>query len=449
MGAPLRFGVVVAPSGATVDHVAAQLQQIEALGFDSAWMPGIPNGPDILTLLAVAGRSTSRLELGSAIVPVFPRHPVALAVQALTVDDALGGRFTLGVGLSHRKVIEGHLGLSYDQPVAYMRDYLAILRPLLAAHAADHQGERLRTRLRLDVAPAAEAPPVMLAALGPRMLALAGEVADGVMTWMTGAATLENHIVPAVIAAARDADRPPPRVLASLPVLLTNDRAAGVERANDEFAVYGRLPAYRAVLARERAMAPTPSPDGRHAGSGRDAGSSRDAGRDRDAGRGREVDDEAAAAMLSPDGRHAGSGRDAGSGRKVDDEAAAATSRPDGRHAGSGRHPGTGRDAGSGREVDDEAAAATPSPDGRHAGRDRGAGRGREAGRGLRAGRGLEVDDGELTPGEVALIGDERALTAAIARLRDAGDTDLQATTFGDAAAVDRTLEVLASRPGG
>jgi F420-dependent oxidoreductase-like protein len=360
MGAPLRFGVVVAPSGATVDDVAAQLQQIEALGFDSAWMPGIPNGPDILTLLAVAGRSTSRLELGSAIVPVFPRHPAALAVQALTVDDALGGRFTLGVGLSHRKVVEGHLGLSYDQPVAYMRDYLAILRPLLAAHAADHQGERLRTRLRLDVASAAEAPPVMLAALGPRMLALAGEVADGVMTWMTGAATLENHIVPAVVAAARDADRPAPRVLASLPVLLTNDRAAGVERANDEFAVYGRLPAYRAVLARERAMS----------------------------------------AMAAP-------------------------SRPD------------GRDVRSGPEVDEEAMAARPNPDGR------------EAGSGREAGRRREVNDGELTPGEVALVGDERALTAAIARLRDAGVTDLQATTFGDAAAVDRTLEFLASRPSG
>jgi F420-dependent oxidoreductase-like protein len=258
VGEPLRYGVVVAPAGATVDTVAERLGRLEALGFDHAWMPGIPNGPDILTLLAVAGRSaTRRIEIGSAVVPAFLRHPAALATQALVVGDALGGRFTLGLGLSHRKVVEDHLGLSYERPLAYMRDYLAILRPLLADQAADHTGERLRTRLWLDVATAAPAaPPVMLAALGPQMLTLAGRVADGVMTWMTGPATLEHHIVPAVVAAAADAGRPPPRVLVSLPILLTNDRAPGLARANDEFALYGRLPAYQAVLAREQAACP-------------------------------------------------------------------------------------------------------------------------------------------------------------------------------------------------
>jgi F420-dependent oxidoreductase-like protein len=324
MGAPLRFGVVVAPAGATVETVAAQLARIEASGFDHAWMPGIPNGPDILTLLAVAGRSsTGRIEIGSAVVPVHPRHPAALATQALVVDDALGGRFTLGVGLSHRKVVEDHLGLSYERPVAYMRDYLDILRPLLAARAADHAGERLRTRLWLDVATTPAAPPVMLAALGPRMLALAGRAADGVMTWMTGPATLEHHVVPAVTAAAREAGRPAPRVLASLPVMLTGDRAAGVARADDEFGVYARLPAYRAVLDREATAA----------------------------------------------------------------------------SAGAGARGGGGR--------------------------------------------------GALSPGGVALVGDERELAAAIGRLRDVGVTDLQATPFGDPATIDRTIGFLATRPGG
>jgi 5,10-methylenetetrahydromethanopterin reductase len=309
VGAPLRFGVVVAPQGATIDSVAERLARIEALGFDHAWMPGIPNGPDILTLLAVAGgAATHRIEIGSAVLPVYPRHPAALATQALAVHDALGGRFTLGIGLSHRKVVEDHLGLSYERPAAYMDDYLAILRPLLAEHRADHAGERLRTRLWLDVATTTDAPPaVMVAALGPRMLALAGRRADGVMTWMAGLATLEHHVVPALAAAARAAQRPRPRVLVSLPTLLTTDRAAGVALADAEFALYGRLPAYRAVLDRE----------------------------------------------------------------------------------------------------------------------------------------------GAAGPGAIALVGDEHELTAAIGRLRDAGVTDFQATPFGDAAAVDRTIEFLADRPGG
>ncbi len=102
-------------------------------------MPGIPNGPDVLTLLAAAGRSTERIEIGTAIVPTYPRHPAALAAQALTVNDALGGRLTLGIGVSHQKVIEGQLGLSFDRPVGHMREYLSILRPLLEHQQVDFQ----------------------------------------------------------------------------------------------------------------------------------------------------------------------------------------------------------------------------------------------------------------------------------------------------------------------
>jgi 5,10-methylenetetrahydromethanopterin reductase len=255
----MRLGVVVPTPCATIDGVAAQLERLEALGVDSAWMPGIPNGPDILTLLAVAGRATDRIELGTAIVPVFPRHPAALAVQALAVHEALGGRFTLGVGLSHQKVVERQFGLSYERPVAFMRDYLEILRPLLDDGSVDHAGDRLRTRLRLDVArpaPAARPPGVLVAALGPRMLQLAGQLADGTMTWMTGPATIESHVVPRVRAAAEAAGRPAPRVAVSMPVMLTVDEEEGRVRADEAFAIYGRLPAYRAMLDREGASSP-------------------------------------------------------------------------------------------------------------------------------------------------------------------------------------------------
>jgi 5,10-methylenetetrahydromethanopterin reductase len=255
----MRLGVVVANQGATIDGVAEQLVRLEALGVDSAWMPGIPNGPDILTLLAVAGRATQRIELGSAVLPALPRHPAALAVQALAVNEAVGGRFTLGLGVSHQKVMEGHLGLSFERPVATMRDYLGILRPLLADHSVDYTGTTLRTRLWLDVTTTAgTVPGVLVAALGPQMLRLAGRHADGTVTWMTGLSTIEHHVVPGILAAAQEAGRPAPRILAGLPVMLTasGGEAAGRATAAEEFAVYGRLPAYQAMFEREGAAGP-------------------------------------------------------------------------------------------------------------------------------------------------------------------------------------------------
>jgi F420-dependent oxidoreductase-like protein len=253
---PLRIGVVVPNQRATVASVQAHLVRLEQLGLDSAWMPGIPNGPDVLTLLAVAGQATEHLELGTAIVPTHPRHPVALAAQALTVDDALGGRLTLGVGVSHEKVIDGQLGLTSIGRSA-MREYLSILRPLLAEQRVDFHGETMRTRIRLDASVSGwPPPPVLLAALGEQMLRVAGSLADGFVSWMTGLRTLEDHSIPVITAAAREAGRPAPRIMVGLPILLTDDAAAGRARAGEEFAVYGRLPSYRAMLEAEGATSP-------------------------------------------------------------------------------------------------------------------------------------------------------------------------------------------------
>jgi F420-dependent oxidoreductase-like protein len=190
------------------------------------------------------------VELGTSVIPTYPRHPVALAAQALTANAATGGRLLLGLGLSHRMSIEGTYGLSYERPARHMAEYLDALVPLLRDGAADVHGATITARMQLTT-PGAPAPPVLLAALQPRMLALAGGVADGTVTWCTGPVTLEEQIVPLLTAAARDAGRPPPRVVVALPAIVTDDEAYGREQADAQLEGYGRIPVYRAVLDRE------------------------------------------------------------------------------------------------------------------------------------------------------------------------------------------------------
>ncbi|MFC4060353.1 TIGR03564 family F420-dependent LLM class oxidoreductase [Planomonospora corallina] len=223
-------------------------------GFTSAWISHI-FGVDALTALAVAGSGVPGIELGTAVVPTYPRHPAALAQQALTVNAALDGRLNLGIGLSHQIVIEGMYGYSYDKPARHMREYLSILMPLARGEKADVAGETLTGRIGLST-PGAGDMPVLIAALAPRMLRLAGEVADGTVLWMTGPRTVAEHVAPAVTEAARAAGRPAPRIVCALPVCVTDDVEAARARAAEVFAVYGQLPSYRAVLDREGAAGP-------------------------------------------------------------------------------------------------------------------------------------------------------------------------------------------------
>jgi len=171
------------------------------------------------------------------------------------VQAASGGRFTLGIGLSHQVVIEGMFGLSFDKPLRHMREYLAALMPLLADGKAEVDGETISTHAAIDI-PDRTQPSVIVAALGPKMLELAGRVTDGTVTWMTGPATLASHVVPIITAAAERAGRPAPRVVASLPICVTNDADTVRERAAKDFQVYGFLPSYRAMLDREGAAGP-------------------------------------------------------------------------------------------------------------------------------------------------------------------------------------------------
>ena len=251
----MRIGVSLpSPAGPeAIDTVRGALQRAADDGFTSAWISNI-FGLDALTTLAVAGSQVPGIEVGTAVVPTYPRHPAALAQQALTTAAATGGRLTLGVGPSHQILIED-IGYSFSRPVEHTREYLSILRPLLHGEPVSFTGQQLSAHIGLTT-PGPVPVPVLLAALGPRMLRLAGELAEGTVLWMTGPATVRDHIVPTITAAAQAAGRPSPRVVCVLPICVTSDPDAARAGANKVFAMYGQLPSYRAMLDREGAAGP-------------------------------------------------------------------------------------------------------------------------------------------------------------------------------------------------
>ncbi len=249
----MRLGIMF-DNGKAIDDVVGQVQHLHDMGFDAAWSSQI-FGPDALTLLAVVGRAVPGITLGTAVIPTYPRHPMMMAAQALTVQAATDGRLALGIGLSHQPVIEGMFGYSFDKPARHMREYLSALMPLLHDGRVQFKGETLSAMGQLRIA-GATPPPVLVAALAPRMLQLTGEVADGTVTWMTGPKTVGDHIVPSLTKAAGNAGRDDPRVVVGLPVCVDADADAAREAAAKSFQMYGQLPSYRAMLDREGAEGP-------------------------------------------------------------------------------------------------------------------------------------------------------------------------------------------------
>jgi 5,10-methylenetetrahydromethanopterin reductase len=242
--------------GGSFESFVTEVVAAERRGYAGAWLPQI-FGWDVLTALALVGRETSTLRLGTAVVPTHPTHPLVLAQAALTTQAASGGRLHLGVGVSHAFLVEGVWGYSYDRPAAWLREYLDALLPALRGERPDVAGERVTARppRPLDL-PGAEAPPVYAAALAPAMLRLAGRRCAGTITWLTGPRTLERHVVPAIRVAAEEAGRPAPRVVAGLPVCVTRDARRARERAAEQLAVYSGVPSYRAMLDREGVASP-------------------------------------------------------------------------------------------------------------------------------------------------------------------------------------------------
>jgi len=237
------------------DEVVSQVVSLHEAGIETAWSSQI-FGYDALTALAAIGREVPGIAFGTAVVPTYPRHPVMLAGQALTVQAAIGDRLTLGVGLSHQMVIENVFGQSFEKPARHMREYLSILMPLLAGEQVSFVGETLSASTFGPLQIRAPAPPVLVAALGSAMLTIAGRMASGTVTWMTGPSTIEAHIVPSIRAAAAEAGRPEPRIGVGLPVCVTDDVDAARAQAAETFAIYGQLPSYRAMLDREGAGGP-------------------------------------------------------------------------------------------------------------------------------------------------------------------------------------------------
>ena len=253
----MRIGILAADATGdqALGKLTDQLRRTADDGFASFWMSNI-FGLDALTALAVAGSQVPGIELGTAVVPSYPRHPAVLAQQALTTALAVGpDRLALGIGLSHKIVIEDMYGHSFDKPARHMREYLSVLLPLLDGTAVSVDGATLSAHIGLTT-PRPERVPALLAALAPQMLKLAGELADGTVLWMTGPATVRDHVVPAITAAAAAAGKDTPRVVCILPVCVTSDEAAARARAAEEFAIYGQLPSYRAMLDREGAGGP-------------------------------------------------------------------------------------------------------------------------------------------------------------------------------------------------
>jgi F420-dependent oxidoreductase-like protein len=235
----------------TLDDVIDVAKNAEAAGLDNVWLANIFSF-DAITTLALVGRETQRIGLGTAVTPTYPRHPTAIAQQALTTAAASNNRFTLGIGLSHQIVIESMLGMSYDKPARHMREYLSVLMPLARGEPVDFTGEQYNVHgLALDV-PGAERLPVVVAALGPVMLKLAAQMADGTNTWMVGPKTMEEHIMPCL----HNAGNAEPTVVAGLPIVLTTNVDAAKEKIAQDLTIYGQLPSYRAMLDREGAAGP-------------------------------------------------------------------------------------------------------------------------------------------------------------------------------------------------
>jgi 5,10-methylenetetrahydromethanopterin reductase len=250
VGAGVRLG-----NSTTLDGLLDEVRQAEADGFDRVWLAHDPWSQDALTHVAIAGREVPRIKIGTAVTSTYPRHPAILAQQALTVDAAIGGRLMLGVGTSHKFVIEGFYGLSFDKPATHTREYLGTLLPLLADHALP-KGDGRPMEVRLAV-PGAGSPPVYLAALGPRMLAVAGELTRGTITWLTPAKVIREHIRPLLDGAAAAAGRPRPEVICGLPVCITDDASDARSRIAEHFKEYEYAPSYRASMDRAGAAGPS------------------------------------------------------------------------------------------------------------------------------------------------------------------------------------------------
>ncbi len=256
----MRIGIngsAVMTTSSSIDAVAEHARQADADGFPSYWVnqSSTGGGLDALTAIVVAARIAPTIAFGTAIIPTLPRHPIVMATQAITTQMLIGGRLSLGIGLSHKVTMEEGLGLRFERPIRHMREYLSILRPLLDEQKVSFSGELLSCHAELS--PLTVPPcPIIVAALGPQMLRLTGRLADGTILWLVGPTTIREHIAPTIAGAAATAGRPAPQIIASLPICVTDDPESVRATISAILARYNELPFYRAMLDREGAELP-------------------------------------------------------------------------------------------------------------------------------------------------------------------------------------------------
>jgi F420-dependent oxidoreductase-like protein len=250
----MRIGLT--GGGATTDKVIAQAQRAEADGFSSLWYASLVMG-DPLVAIALAGRETSSIELGTAVLQTYPCHPLLQANRAASVTDAMQRPgFTLGIGPSHEPLVRDVYGMSYDHPGRSTEEYVRILTGLLRGDTVDVDGQDWSVHSAGRMTPPQQAVPVLLSALGPRLLRVAGEVADGTILWMAPTKAVETHVVPKISAAAEAAGRPAPRIVAGLPVAVHDDESEARSAAAESSKVYAGMPNYQRILDLGNAASP-------------------------------------------------------------------------------------------------------------------------------------------------------------------------------------------------
>lgn len=243
-------------AASSVERIIEQAVQAEADGFSTLWYPSAVLG-DPLVAIAIAGRATSTIELGTAVLQTYTSHPALMANRAVSVASAMGRPgFVLGVGPSHEPVIQGSYGIPFDHAGRHTEEYVTILCALLRGEPVEFHGDDFDVRVGAPTVEGIAAVPVLVAALGARLLRVAGAVADGTILWMANATAVGTHVAPRITAAAEAAGRDAPRVVAGLPVAVHDDVDVARETAAKQFAMYGTLPNYRRILEHGKVATP-------------------------------------------------------------------------------------------------------------------------------------------------------------------------------------------------
>ncbi|MGI9059125.1 MAG: LLM class flavin-dependent oxidoreductase [Ktedonobacteraceae bacterium] len=243
---PIRERVGLAIQAADVATTISRIREAEDAGVQQVWMTQSAGMLDTLTLFAAAAAQTTRIRLGTSIVPIYPRHPLVMAQQAATINALAPGRLRLGVGTSHRHVMENMYGLAMPSPLAYLREYVEVMRQVLWEGHVDHQGTFFKVATSI---PRPAQIPLLISALGEKAFRLAGEIADGAISWVCPVPYLLDTAVPALRAGAQAHHRSVPPLVAHIPVAMSTDEAATQAAAMPRISFYTKAPFYASMFA--------------------------------------------------------------------------------------------------------------------------------------------------------------------------------------------------------